>query len=101
MIQHNWSAVLIVYEFVSFTQFNVPFAFVNTLKCTQGTIHIHTLEAHVAIIIAERLSVRQLIVQHSQFAFVYMYICHTLIAWVRFLWSRPMAIRYWSEQEVI
>ena len=51
MIQHNWSAVLIVYEFVSFAQFNVPFAFVNTLKCTQGTIHIHTLEAHVAIII--------------------------------------------------
>ena len=31
--------------------------------------------------------------QRSQFAFVCMYVCmyirHTLIAWVRFLWSRP------------
>ena len=40
-------------------------------------------------IIAERLSARQLIVQRSQFAFVCMYIRHTLIAWARFLWSRP------------
>ena len=43
--------------------------------------------------IAERLSARLLIVQCSQLAFVcmyvYIYIRHTLIAWARFLWSRP------------
>ena len=44
-------------------------------------------------VIAERLSARLLIVQCSQFAFVCMYVCiyirHTLIAWARFLRSRP------------
>ena len=42
---------------------------------------------HLLTIIAERLSARLLIVQCSQFAHIY--ICHTLIAWARFLWSRP------------
>ena len=37
VIQQYWSAVLRMYEFVFFAQFNVPIAFVNTVKCTQGT----------------------------------------------------------------
>ena len=36
--------------------------------------------------------------QRSQFAFVCMYVCmyirHTLIAWVRFLWSRPQTTNH-------
>ena len=43
----------------------------------------------MGVLIAERLSVRLLIVQCSQFTFVCMSIRHTLIAWARFLWSRP------------
>ena len=57
-------------------------------------------------IIAERLSARLLIVQCSQVAFVcmyiyvyiyvyiYIYIRHTLIAWARFLWSRPQTTKH-------
>ena len=45
------------------------------------------------LVIGERLSARLLIVQCGQLAFVcvyiYIYICHTLIVWVRFLWSHP------------
>ena len=41
------------------------------------------------IIIAKCLSTRLLIGQYSQFAFLCMYIHHTLIAWAQLLWSRP------------
>ena len=35
--------------------------------------------------------------------YIYIYICHTLIVWARFLWSRPrlLAMWYWSDQEAI
>ena len=44
---------------------------------------------YLFLTIAERLGARLLIVQHSQFAFLCMYIRHTLIALAWFLWSRP------------
>ena len=62
------------------------------------------------LIIAEHLSARLLIMQCSWFTFVcmyvyiYIYICHTLIVWAQFLWSRPqtiLAIWYWSDQDAI
>ena len=57
------------------------------LYCTD----LRTVNTIIASLIAERLNARLLIVQCGQFAFVcmYIYIRHTLIAWERFLWSRP------------
>ena len=42
-----------------------------------------------SVLFAKFFSARLLIVQCSQFVFVYIYIRHTLIAWVWFLWSHP------------
>ena len=54
---------------------------------------VHSNPLHTTyLLIAKRLSTRLLIVQCSQFALyvcMYIYIRHTLIAWERFLWSRP------------
>ena len=51
---------------------------------------IHSTVYTVTKVITERLSAELLTVQCSQFAFVFMYVyTYTLIAWARFLWSRP------------